>query len=39
MSVDASGARLAHRLPVAKLRVVFAVMLYALAARILWTLW
>ena len=33
------GARLAHRLPVAKLRFVFALMLYALAARMLWTLW
>lgn len=33
------GARLAHRMPVAKLRVVFALMLYALAGRMLWTLW
>lgn len=33
------GARLAHSMPVAKLRVVFALMLYALAARMLWTLW
>ena len=33
------GARLAHRMPVAKLRVVFALMLYALGARMLWTLW
>ncbi|MBI3376054.1 MAG: sulfite exporter TauE/SafE family protein [Betaproteobacteria bacterium] len=33
------GARLAHRLPVARLRVAFALLLYALAGRMLWTLW
>ncbi len=33
------GARLAHQMPVAKLRVVFALMLYALAGRMLWALW
>jgi len=33
------GARLAHRLPVKRLRVVFALMFYALALRMLTTLW
>jgi uncharacterized membrane protein YfcA len=33
------GARLAHRLPVARLRVAFALLLYALAGRMLSTLW
>jgi uncharacterized protein len=33
------GARLAHRLPVKRLRVVFAVVLYALALRMLIGLW
>jgi uncharacterized membrane protein YfcA len=33
------GARLAHRLPLARLRVAFALLLYALAGRMLWTLW
>jgi uncharacterized membrane protein YfcA len=33
------GARLAHRLPVRRLRMVFALMFYALAARMLATLW
>jgi uncharacterized membrane protein YfcA len=33
------GARLMHRLPVRRLRIVFALMLYALAARMLFTLW
>ena len=33
------GARLAHHMPIAKLRVVFALMLYALGGRMLWTLW
>ena len=30
------GARMAHQLPVAKLKKVFAVVLYALAAYMLW---
>ena len=30
------GARLAHRLPVAKLKKVFALILYSLAAYMLW---
>ena len=33
------GARLAHRVPVKRLRIVFAVILYALAARMLAGLW
>jgi uncharacterized membrane protein YfcA len=33
------GARVAHRLPVKRLRVVFAVLLYAVAARMLAGLW
>ena len=33
------GARLAHRLPVRRLRMVFALMFYALAARMLVSLW
>lgn len=33
------GARLAHRLPVKRLRIVFALMFYALALRMLTTLW
>jgi uncharacterized membrane protein YfcA len=33
------GARLAHRLPVRRLRMVFALMFYALALRMLTTLW
>jgi uncharacterized membrane protein YfcA len=33
------GARLAHRLPVRRLRMVFALMFYALAARMLASLW
>jgi uncharacterized membrane protein YfcA len=33
------GARLAHRLPVGRLRIVFAVLLYAMAARMLVGLW
>lgn len=33
------GARLAHRLPVKRLRVLFAIFLYAMAAQMLWGLW
>lgn len=33
------GARLAHRLPVKRLRIVFALLLYALALRMLASLW
>jgi len=33
------GARLAHRLPVKQLRVVFALMLFALGLRMLANLW
>jgi uncharacterized membrane protein YfcA len=33
------GARLAHRVPVKRLRIVFALVLYALAARMLAGLW
>jgi uncharacterized membrane protein YfcA len=33
------GARVAHRVPVKRLRIVFAVVLYALAIRMLTTLW
>ena len=33
------GARVAHKLPVARLRVIFALVLYALATRMLVSLW
>lgn len=33
------GARLAHRLPVKRLRIIFALLLYALATRMLVSLW
>jgi uncharacterized membrane protein YfcA len=33
------GARVAHRLPVKRLRVVFAIVLYALATRMLANFW
>jgi uncharacterized membrane protein YfcA len=33
------GARLAHRLPVKRLRIVFALMLLAIALRMLVNLW
>lgn len=33
------GARLTHRLPVRQLRTVFALMLYAISARMLWVAW
>lgn len=33
------GARVAHRLPVKRLRIIFALLLYALASRMLFTLW
>lgn len=33
------GARVAHRLPVKRLRIVFALLLYAVAARMLASLW
>ena len=39
MLVAPYGARLAHRLPVKRLRIVFALMLYALALRMLASLW
>ncbi|TAK40373.1 MAG: sulfite exporter TauE/SafE family protein [Betaproteobacteria bacterium] len=39
MLVAPWGARLAHRLPITRLRTVFAIMLYALGARMLATLW
>jgi uncharacterized membrane protein YfcA len=39
MAAAPLGARLAHRLPVKRLRVIFAVLLYALALRMLATLW
>jgi uncharacterized membrane protein YfcA len=39
MLVAPLGARLAHRLPVKRLRAVFAVVLYALAVRLLISLW
>jgi len=39
MLVAPFGARLAHRLPVKRLRMVFALMFYALALRMLTTLW
>jgi uncharacterized membrane protein YfcA len=39
MATAPFGARLAHRLPVKRLRVIFAVLLYAMAARMLTSLW
>lgn len=39
MLVAPLGARLAHRLPVKRLRVVFAILLYLMAARLLAGLW
>jgi uncharacterized membrane protein YfcA len=33
------GARLTHAMPIAKLRVVFALLLLAIGLRMLWTLW
>jgi uncharacterized membrane protein YfcA len=33
------GARLAHRLPVKPLRITFALLLYALALRMLASIW
>jgi uncharacterized membrane protein YfcA len=36
MLVAPFGAKLAHRLPVQKLRRIFAAILYALAAYMLW---
>lgn len=39
MLVAPLGARLAHRLPVRRLRIVFAAVLYVLAARLLAGLW
>jgi uncharacterized membrane protein YfcA len=39
MLVAPFGARLAHRLPVRRLRVIFALMFYGLALRMLTTLW
>jgi uncharacterized protein len=33
------GARLAHRLPVRRLRIIFALLLYALALRMLVSVW
>ena len=39
MLVAPAGARLAHRLPVMRLRMVFAVVLYALAVRLLAGMW
>jgi uncharacterized membrane protein YfcA len=33
------GARVAHRAPVKRLRIIFAVVLYALATRMLTALW
>jgi uncharacterized protein len=33
------GARVAHRLPVKRLRIIFALLLYALAVRMLMSLW
>lgn len=39
MLVAPWGARLAHRLPITRLRAVFALLLYALGARMLATLW
>jgi uncharacterized membrane protein YfcA len=37
MLVAPHGARLAHRLPVATLRRVFAVVLWLLAAKMVWS--
>jgi uncharacterized protein len=34
-----AGARLAHRLPVKRLRVIFALLLYVFAGRMLFGLW
>ncbi len=39
MPIAPLGARLAHRLPVKPLRVVFALMLFALGLRMLANLW
>jgi uncharacterized membrane protein YfcA len=39
MAAAPIGARLAHRLPVKRLRVIFALLLYALALRMLVSLW
>ncbi len=39
MPVAPLGARLAHRLPVRRLRIVFALLLLALALRMLANLW
>ena len=39
MPVAPLGARLAHRLPVRRLRIVFALMLFAIALRLLANLW
>ena len=39
MPIAPLGARLAHRLPVRRLRIVFALMLLALAVRMLANLW
>jgi uncharacterized membrane protein YfcA len=39
MPVAPLGARLAHRLPVKRLRLVFALMLLAIALRMVWDLW
>jgi uncharacterized membrane protein YfcA len=33
------GARLTHAMPIAKLRIVFALLLLAIGLRMLWTLW
>jgi uncharacterized membrane protein YfcA len=33
------GARIAHRLPVKRLRIIFALLLYALAVRMLVSVW
>jgi uncharacterized membrane protein YfcA len=33
------GARLTHAMPLAKLRIVFALLLLAIGLRMLWTLW
>ncbi len=39
MATAPLGARLAHRVPVKRLRLVFALVLYAMAARMLFGLW
>ena len=39
MAAAPLGARLAHRLPVKRLRAVFAIALYAIAVRMLADLW